>query len=140
MDTTPRNRTIGRAARPLLAAVALGAALLTASPAQAETTGDGSGEAASVGARAERACLRIPNLTIRTDNVLDRINGDAETPGSLLWLDTRIERARDNGRDQMVEVLENRRAVREASIPVFELRQGELDTLRQRCLDAGVEL
>ncbi|MEL6984222.1 MAG: hypothetical protein AAFO29_17480, partial [Actinomycetota bacterium] len=87
-----------------------------------------------------RNCLRIPNLLIRTDNVIERINGDADTRGSLLWLDTQIERAEENGREQLAEVLTNRRAVREASVPVFELRRDELNDLAERCRDAGVEL
>lgn len=105
------------------------------------TSSDSADETSTeVPVRIERACLRIPNLIIRTDNVIERINGDAETRGSLLWLDDKIAQASENGREQLTEVLENRRAVREASVPVFETRLTELDRLAERCRDAGVEL
>lgn len=54
--------------------------------AQPDTTAAPSAAADDLGPRLERACLRIPNLQIRTDNLLTRITGDADTIGSLLWL------------------------------------------------------
>lgn len=106
------------------------------SPAQAETTQPEQ----EIQERAERACARIPNLTTRTDNVIERLNGDATTRGSLLWLDERIKQAGDNGRHQLVEVLENRRDVRTKSLAVFEARQNQLTDLADRCVEAGVDL
>lgn len=88
-------------------------------------------------ARVELACNRIPNLVTRTENVLDRINGDAETVGSLLWLDTRIAAADERGREDVVTVLENRRVVRASAIPVLETRLDRLDELSTTCADAG---
>ncbi|MEM9561495.1 MAG: hypothetical protein AAGA93_02690 [Actinomycetota bacterium] len=125
--------------RRLVAATALTATTLLLAPTAgvAQTTEEPSGT--DIPVRVERACQRIPNLVIRTDNVIERIGGDADTRGSLLWLDDRITRAADNGRTELVEVLENRRAVREASLDVFEQRRGELDDLAQRCADAGVD-
>jgi hypothetical protein len=99
-----------------------------------------SSDAVDLGPRIERACLRIPNLQVRTQNVLTRINGDSDTAGSLMWLDLKIEEATTAGREQRVEVLTNRRNVRAASIDVLEQRQTELDRLAQTCADLGVEL
>ncbi len=118
----------------------LGAGVAGAAPADDIVTDDAVEATSELPARVERACLRIPNLTIRTENVLERINGDADTVGSLLWLDRRIARAEDNGRAELVEFLENRRAVREASIDVFDERLVRLDELATRCTEAGVEL
>jgi hypothetical protein len=98
------------------------------------------GVAAHLRPRLERACLRIPNLEIRTDRVLTRLSGDETVRGSLAWLETKIADASDAGRDQLATVLENRLAVRTQSIEVLELRQRELATLRERCVEHGVEL
>jgi hypothetical protein len=98
------------------------------------------GVAAHLRPRLERACLRIPNLEIRTDRVLTRLSGDETVRGSLAWLETKIADASDAGRDQLATVLENRLAVRTKSIEVLELRQRELATLRERCVEHGVEL
>lgn len=116
-----------------LAAAVLASTLLGAGTADAAT-----GSPSHVPPRIERACLRIPNLTTRTENVLARINGDADTRGSLLWLDERIADAEERGREGWVEFLTNRRAVREASIEVFELRLVTLTDLGERCEAAGV--
>jgi hypothetical protein len=104
----------------------------------AATTGDDL--PAQLRPRLERACLRIPNLEIRTGNLLERLNGDETVRGSLAWLQTRIDEASAAGRDQLATVLENRLAVRTQSIEVLELRQTELTALRQLCADHGVDL
>lgn len=119
---------------------ALPLALALALPSAASATTETEESSAEIPPRVERACLRIPNLTTRTENVIDRINGDADTRGSLLWLDGKIAQAEENGRDQLAEALQNRRAVREASVDVFELRLTELGDLAERCRSAGVDL
>jgi len=116
-----------------LAAAVLASTMLGAGAAAAAT-----GSESDVPPRIERACLRIPNLTTTTENVLARINGDADTIGSLRWLDDRIAGAERHGRDERAEFLTNRRAVREASIEVFELRLVTLSHLSDRCHEAGV--
>ena len=86
-----------------------------------------------VGPRLERACLRIPNLQLRTDNLLERLRGDATVRGSLAWLQTQIDAAAAAGRTQLVTVLENRLAVRTATIDVLVQRQAALVELAQTC-------
>jgi hypothetical protein len=93
-----------------------------------------------LGPRLERACLRIPNLEIRTSNVIERLNGDATVRGSLLWLQAQIDRAEAAGREQLVTVLENRLAVRTKTLEVVEQRQARLPELKQKCIDHGVPL
>ncbi len=142
--STPTTRSI-RSGRRRAAVVAAGLAValgtLVAAPTASAATDPSTDDAtAELNARLERACLRIPNMTIRTENAIERINGDAETRGSLIWLDERIARAEENGRDDRVEVLTNRRAVREATVPVLEQRLENLASLADRCRDAGVDL
>ncbi len=134
--TKMRLRTLG-------VGTALALTSLLGAPAVAgavTTTDDGAPATAEPPPRVIRACKRIPNLTIRTENVLARIQADADTIGSLLWLDGRIARADEAGRDGLAEVLRNRRGVREANIAVFEQRLDTLENLAERCRNVGVEL
>ncbi|MEL6893855.1 MAG: hypothetical protein AAFP84_19845 [Actinomycetota bacterium] len=125
-----RNRLLPTLTVSALAAVSLGIGAGTASAAAPEDEADRP--------RVERACARVPNLTTRTQNVLDRIQGDEETRGSLLWLDRRIANAAENDRTELVEVLTNRRNVREASIDVLEQRLVALGDIAELCADAGL--
>ena len=133
----PRRSAVGSLA--LLAALTVptvaSASEAAASNAAATSTATADDE---IGARLERACLRIPNLTIRTTNLIERINGDAETRGSLLWLQSQIDRAEAQGREQLVTVLENRLEVRAATLPVLEVRLESLRKLSVRCNELGV--
>ncbi|HSL74228.1 MAG TPA: hypothetical protein VK853_07165 [Ilumatobacteraceae bacterium] len=89
--------------------------------------------ASSREARIERACARIPNLQTRLDSAEARITGAADVRGSLLWLDTRIQAAADADRSDLVTALTNRRAVREATLAVVQLRQANLAEFAALC-------
>ena len=144
MSTSPTPSTISgttqsRGARSAVAAVACSAmlgVLAIAGPASAQST---PAPAEDTAARAELACSRIPNITIHTTNVLARINGDAERRGSLLWLETKIDQARERNREDLAVVLENRLEVRRSLIPVLEDRLVRLDELSIRCAEAGFD-
>jgi hypothetical protein len=114
-----------------------GAALVVPSVAAAATTSTGTQE---LPVRLERACLRIPNLEIRTDNLIARLNGDASTRGSLLWLQAQIDDATAKGRTQLATVLENRLKVRTQSVKVLEQRQQTLVKLADLCRSHGVDI
>ena len=90
--------------------------------------------------RLERACLRIPNLELRTQRLIDRLNGDASTRGSLLWLQAQIDDATAKGRTQLAEVLTNRLAVRAQTVRVLEQRLERLEKLAERCRNHGVDV
>lgn len=115
-----------------------GAALMVPSAAQAASaTTDTTRE---LPVRYERACLRIPNLQIRTNNLITRLNGDASVRGSLAWLQAQIDDANAKGRTQLATVLENRLAVRTQSLDVLAQRQERLANLAERCRNHGVEV
>jgi hypothetical protein len=139
MPSTPTHQ---RTRRAIVAVAAAVGTLAVPAVTFATTSGDSAPATADadLGPRLTRACLRIPNLEIRTAQLLERIQADAETRGSLLWLDVQIERARTSGRDQLVTVLENRRAVREATVDVLLDRQERLPALADRCRELGVDL
>jgi hypothetical protein len=140
--TTPR-----RSAKSILmigaVVVTAGAALVVPTAAQAATpssTTTPNTASRDLPARLERACLRIPNLQLRTDNLITRLNGDASTRGSLLWLQAQIDDAKAKGRTQLATVLENRLAVRTQSLEVLAVRQERLTNLIERCRNHGVEV
>ena len=137
--TTPRSFK----SKLMLGAVVVTAGVAFAIPtaAFAATTPTDPGTAArELPARLERACLRIPNLETRTDNLIARLNGDVSTRGSLLWLQAQIDDATTKGRTQLATVLENRLKVRTQSLEVLANRQERLTKLADLCRQHGVDI
>jgi hypothetical protein len=121
--------------------VTAGAGLAVPSAAFAASTPTDPGTATrELPARLERACLRIPNLQTRTDNLITRLNGDAGTRGSLLWLQAQIDDATSKGRTQLATVLTNRLKVRTQSLEVLANRQERLAKLAELCRTHGVDV
>jgi hypothetical protein len=115
-------------------AVGVGGVASAAPAAASPTTVD------APGPRLERACRRIPDLQERVGRALERIDGSAETRGSLAWLEGRIAKAEAAGRTDAVEVLQNRLATRTSVRETLVLRSAELDDLASRCAELGIEL
>lgn len=116
---------------PSVAGAAPGA---PATPVVAATPGD------SVGPRAERACLRIPNIETRLTERKARLDGDATVRGSLAWLQSKIDAAKAADRDQLTTVLENRLTVRTKTREILDDRTALVADLRSRCESWGVEI
>jgi hypothetical protein len=135
--TTPRRSL---KAKFMLGAVVVtaGAGLVMPTVAQAATTTDTT--VRELPARFQRACLRIPNLQTRTANLITRLNGDATTRGSLLWLQAQIDDATAKGRTQLATVLQNRLAVRTQTLQVLTKRQERLTKLAELCRNHGVDV
>ena len=137
---TTDTPTSGRSRRRIafgavgLASLCAVATMAMPSAVHAQDTGD------DLRPRLERACLRIPNIEIRTGNLIERLNGDASVRGSLAWLQAKIDKAEAEGREQLVTVLENRLEVRTRTLEVVEQRQAKLPELKQKCIDHGVAL
>lgn len=119
--------------RPFIALVtaAVTGAVLAAAPAQAAT-------GQPVQDRARLLCSRVPNLQIRADKLLVRLQADAATPGSVAWLKTKADQARAAGRTDLATVLDNRVVVRTNLIPVLRNEQENLPKLAQWCADHGL--
>ena len=64
---------------------------------------------------------RLPRIEKRTTRLLDRIQGDATTRGSVEWLRARATKERDAGRETTAQVLEER----------ADRRSGRVDQLNQ---------
>lgn len=86
-------------------------------------------------ARIRRVCRRVPHLELRVGNALDRIGGDDTVRGSLAWLDSKIAQAEEADRDQLLTVLQNRRAVRAKAAEWLELRRDELANIHDLCAE-----
>ena len=143
--TTPRRSIKSSLMLGAIVATA-GATFVVPSVASAATTTTPSTPAApadtpkELPARYQRACLRIPNLQIRIDNFIERLNGDASTRGSLLWLQAQIDNAKSKGRTQLATVLENRLKVRQQTLVVLNQRQERLTKLLELCRNHGVDV
>ncbi len=89
--------------------------------------------------RLELICRRSARLENRGNRILDRINGDESVVGSLEWLTAKAAQAREEGREQLAVVFENRRATRTQAIDVIELRLVEIEHILGICADNGIE-
>ena len=117
--------------RTLLSTGLVALMVIGATPALAATTAAAAPEQRQE--RLDRVCARVPDLTIRVENVLARIQGDADTGGSIAWLENRAQEARANGRDQLAELIENRIAVLTERIDVLVVRLDNLAEAAAAC-------
>lgn len=122
-----------------IALVAAGTVLVPSAASAASAPAVAAPAPSELGPRLERACLRIPNIETRTENLIARLQGDATVRGSLAWLQAQIDKAEQRGRTDLAEVLTNRLAVRRQTLEVLQQRQAEvLPQLKQLCADHGV--
>lgn len=124
--------------RSLKSKILVGAAVVTAGAAFIVPASASAASTDELPVRYERACLRIPNLEIRTNNLITRLEGDASTRGSLAWLQAQIDDAKAKGRTQLATVLENRLRVRTQTVEVLKVRLERLAKLAERCREHGV--
>jgi hypothetical protein len=140
--TTPRNTRNSLKSKILIGAVAVtaGAAMVVPTSAFAAAATSSTSTAGDLPVRYERACLRIPNFQIRTNNLITRLNADASTKGSLAWLQAQINDAKAKNRTQLATVLQNRLAVRTQTLKVLQQRQDGLAKLLDKCRAHGVDV
>jgi hypothetical protein len=81
--------------------------------------------------RWERFCQNVPDHTARVEERLERIQGDADTRGSIAWLEQKQAEAEEAGRDNLATMIGHRIAIKTELIDVLELRLAAL-------ADAGV--
>jgi len=137
--TTPRRSVQSKLIAGVIAVTA-GATLVVPSAASAAPASTAPPAPGELPARYQRACLRIPNIEVRTTNFITRLNGDASTRGSLLWLQAQIDSAKAKGRTQLATVLENRLKVRQQTLVVLTQRQDRLAKLLELCRTHGVDV
>lgn len=150
MDSSDRTRARkgGRTARYGIASLVLVGALLSPTVVSAQETASETETEAGyddvvphrVKHRLDRMCHRVPRIERRTEQMLERINGDETTRGSLVWLDARSAQARESGHPDLASVIDSHRAIRAAAVPLLEVRQTEMAKIRDICIDHGIPL
>lgn len=85
--------------------------------------------------RIDVLCARVPNLTTRTQNLLDRLPGDADQRGSIAWVRARADRAREAGADELAAVLDNRANLLAEKLDIMPEQQELLDRAAEWCAD-----
>jgi hypothetical protein len=145
MIATPnRNRTVRR----LVAGITIAGAMavpLTVAPAVSVSAATPANQVIAaadqeqLGSRVRALCDRAAAMLRRANAMLDRILGGADVVGSLAFIDARIARAEEAGREDLVVVLQNRREIRASLIPILERHIARLEQLLARCeeLKAG---
>lgn len=75
--------------------------------------------------RSQQICdVRIPRLLERIDGVTARINGDADTPGSIAFVEARVADLRAEGKDDAATLLQQRADRRAGRVQLLaELRE-----------------
>jgi hypothetical protein len=109
--------------------VQLASAVIAASDDAASPTAAAAAEA--LASHRALLCARVPNAIVRTQNLEKRLAGDASTQGSLAWLQTKIDKAKAAGQDQLVTVLENRLAFRKELASFLPQRLALLQTAQR---------
>ena len=102
--------------------------VVSATPAFSATT-----EPEQAPKRFEQFCDRVPGITARVESALARIRGDADTVGSIAWLESKAAEARRNGREQVAGFIENRIAVKTELIDVLVVRLDNLAEAAAAC-------
>jgi hypothetical protein len=119
-----------------LSATGLAAGLaLTGTPAASATTIPDDGV---LHQRLERFCTRVPHLIERGEKVQPRLAGNAETRGSLAWLQARIDKAESESRDRAVKRLERRLERRTELAARLPERLETLRKAQTECAAAGL--
>ena len=84
-------------------------------------------------ARVTRFCERVPNLLERADRAKVRLSGDADTKGSLAWLNDRRATAEKNGNRRAVRRIGNRIERRQDRLEQLPTITGKLTRAKQEC-------
>ena len=88
--------------------------------------------------RLERFCTRVPHLVERGEKVQPRLAGDADTKGSLAWLQARVDRAEEEGRRRAVQRHERRLERRTELSKKLPQRLETLRKAQTECAAAGL--
>ena len=115
-----------------LSAAGLAAGLaLTGTPAASATTIPDDGV---LHQRLERFCTRVPHLIERGGKLQPRLAGDADTKGSLKWLQGRIDQANEKDLPFVAKRLERRL---ERRTELSQKLPARLDSLRKAQTECG---
>jgi hypothetical protein len=119
-----------------LSAAGLAAGLaLTGAPSASATTIPDDGVLQQ---RLERFCTRVPHLIERGGKLQPRLAGDADTRGSLKWLQAKIDKAEEKDLQFVVKRLERRLERRTELSQNLPARLDALRKAQTECAAAGL--
>lgn len=88
-------------------------------------------------ARLKVACARIPNIITRTENLQKRLPGDANTKGSIAWVEAKADKAEAAGRVDVAVSLNNRASVMKAKEATLSTQLANLHKAQDFCAKHG---
>jgi hypothetical protein len=88
--------------------------------------------------RLESFCTRVPHLIERGGKLQPKLAGDANTRGSLKWLQARVDKAESEHRDAAVRRLERRLERRTTLAEKLPERLENLKKAQSECTAAGL--
>jgi hypothetical protein len=137
VPTNVRRRRSWLAGAAIAGAAAIGLPAIASAARAPSDPEPGSQVPPALQERIDVLCARVPNLQTRTNNLIVRLESSVETRGSLAWLADLVNKARTNGREDLAVVLENRLAVRTATLEVLKLRVDALADAAVFCEGRG---
>jgi hypothetical protein len=127
-----RRLVVGIVSVTAVGALALGSSASAAGNAHAAGTGAGAT------ARLEKACHRIPTATAKVTAHIAKLQADANTRGSILWLQDRITKAQAKNKTALVTLLQSKLAERQAALTALQARLTLLNNGAAFCVAQGV--
>jgi hypothetical protein len=88
-------------------------------------------------ARAKKVCARLPKVTAKVDKALSRIQGGADTKGSVAWLNAKAAKADTDGKTALANVYRARAKARTDRVTVLQDRKTALAQTASWCKSAG---
>ncbi len=135
-NATIRRRYHDRRRRRLAAAVLAATAVLTvtAPGAFADSAASSAATAkAPAGDGAKGVCKREPKTAKRVERALGRLGGGAETGGSVVRLQRRVDDAKREGHAAIATYLDHRLADRKGLVTTLQQRQKDLKNVASWC-------
>ena len=118
------------------AAVAIAVPAVAAASAPPEPSAPATTPAPNAEARLARlklACARVPKVETRVDTAITLLQSDADTRGSIAWLNAQLAKAQTNNRTELATVIQNRIDVRTARLALLQERKAALTEIASVC-------
>lgn len=91
----------------------------------------------SQNARLQKACGRIPELISRVEKLQQRLPADANTKGSIAWVQAKADKAQANGHADLASVLRDRVTTMTARESILQTRLTALQDAQSICSSHG---
>ncbi|MCQ4080017.1 hypothetical protein NGB36_05270 [Streptomyces sp. RB6PN25] len=119
-----------------VAGLALTGSLVASEPSFAAGSTSASTTVQAAGPKTDGAralCRRVPRIERRLARAVTRIDAGVGTPGSIKYLEQRIQNAKNEGHTAIAKFLGDRLTAREALLPTLEQRQSDIKTVASWC-------